>query len=139
MRSGSTQFLLIHARKTVNPPFGKKELESANSRSSQWFKVRGIMLGNATPRPPVDSALAARRSTLGLESSNRRRCRQTIQRHIDQRSKATGSCGPRDRPTPPPPGPARLIDVSVRVHKSGKQNIAAAIDYRGVGWYLARI
>ena len=80
-----------------------------------------IVRDRPTPAHPVHQALPRRRRALGLQRLHRRRLRQAVQRHIDQRRIPSRSRRTRRRAKALPLRPSRLVDVHMRIHQPRQQ------------------
>ena len=74
---------------------------------------------------------------LGSERGDCRRCRQTVERHIYQRRAAARGCGSRCGLKTFPLGSSRIVDVHVRIDKSGENGRFSEVVHRDIRWNLA--
>ncbi len=73
----------------------------------------------AAPERHVDPAFPGRGGTLAVQRRNRHRGRQRVQRHVADRGHPAGGRRTGGGGEPLPLGPARLVDVHVRVDQPG--------------------
>ncbi len=133
VRQRRLQLLLVDHRKAIAAGIDQEALEPRHAGRSQRQNVLLIVRDRAAPADPVHHALTPRRRALYLERRNRRRLRQTVQRHIHQRCIATRSCGACRRVKALPLGASGLVDVDVAclpVPAAGRLRRSHALQHR---------
>ena len=71
----------------------QKAFESLHAGFDEWFEIFLVVWDDASPEPDVDKALSFGCVEFQVEILDRRRRRNRIQRHVDQRSHSARDCG----------------------------------------------
>src|SRR4051812_28267465 len=109
LRHRLTQIFLSHMLKLIDAGRYQKTLKPHHTRFKHRRELGSVSRHYTTPKPDIDKTITTRRLQLSLKSSERRRWRNRIERHIDKRRHAT--CRRRERRTakPFPLSPSRRI------------------------------
>ena len=139
-RQGSPQIGFIDRWKFVDTRRHQKALEPANAGGDQCVELAVITGHDAAPEPDVDVTLPSRRRALRVESSDARRRRHAVQRHVDDRRHAARRRGARRRIEAFPLGAPRLVDVDVCVDDARRDDEVAGVeDIRARGRVAVRV
>ena len=111
------------------PDGHEKALEAEHAGSRERLELAGVARHDAAPEPDVDLTAPAPRRALRVERRDRRRGRDAVERHVDERRDAAGRGRARRRVESFPFGPARLVDVHVRVDEAGHHDGISCIDH----------
>ena len=105
----------------------EEALEARNTGSSEGQQSGGVAAHHSTPSRPIHPGTSSGRGALGVQSPRVGGLGHTVQGHIHKRCDSAECRGSRGRRKTLPLGSAGIIDMNVRVHQAGKQDIFAKI------------
>src|SRR6185295_14841704 len=102
------------------------------------WQLAGIAWHHSAPEADIDVHPFARRLDLGAQGLARGRGRNAVERHVHERRHASSGRGPRGGRESFPLGPARLVDVNVRIHDPRHDDRVTEIEPRPSRFDLIR-
>ena len=113
----------VEVRELLDAGVEQEALEAEDAGVVERREVGDVARDRAAPEADVDPGLAGGDRALGLERGDRRRRRDAVERHVDDRRDAAGRGGAGRAGEALPLGAAGLVDVHVRVDEAGQQHL----------------
>jgi hypothetical protein len=128
----------------LHPALDQEALEPTDARLDERAELARVPGDDAAPEADVNPALPAGGRALRLQVRHRRRRRDRVERHVDERGDAAGRGGARARPEALPLGAAGLIQVNMcagmrSAMRARKDKVGHALDETGQDPEVARI
>jgi hypothetical protein len=135
---GLLQVARRHGRKFGHPGGAQETLEPEHARPMQRSELGGVAGDQPAKEAGIDRAPAKGRGALDLEGRHVGGGRDAVERHVEQRGDAAGSCRTGSGRESLPLRPAGLVHVDVRVHQSGEDERVSRVHQVDAPWDLRK-